>query len=304
MLSLTMPLPAAPRWRERATSWPLLRIVLGLLMVLAPVVLTMALVQATLAKPWRMYWPPLLAAILCVLAYVQYVRRVERRAVPELARAGALRELGAGLGLGALLLALIMALLAACGAYTVTGTVDGAHAWHALLGPLTEQVMVAWFEELLFRAVLLRIIELSLGSVIALPLSALLFALAHLPNEHVTVLAVANTAVAGLMFGALYMLTRRLWLVVGLHFAWNFLSAAVFSVATSGHAATGLLQGHLSGPDWLSGGAYGVEASLVTLVALSLASLLALGVALRRGQLMAPRWRRAAAAAAAQAGAA
>jgi membrane protease YdiL (CAAX protease family) len=147
-------------------------------------------------------------------------------------------------------------------------------------------VFVALVEEILFRGVLFRIPERSLGSWAALALSALIFALAHLPNEGVTPLAVANTAVAGLMFAAAYLATRRLWLAIGAHFAWNFLSDGVFSLPTSGSPARGLLQGQLSGPEWLTGGAYGLEASVLTLAAYSLATALLLRHALRAGRIL------------------
>jgi membrane protease YdiL (CAAX protease family) len=245
----------------------------------------MNLVQQTLEKPMRQVWPQLLCAALCIAGYALYVRKVEKRQLTELSRAGAGRELGAGLAIGAAVF------LIAIGAMTASGVfhIAGANRWTALLSPFSELILVAFFEEILFRGIIFRIVEKSLGSWLALLLSAVLFALAHLPNAGISVLAVAVTAVAGLMFGAAYMVTRRLWLVVGIHFAWNFMSDAVFSLPTSGHPAKGLLQGQLSGPDWLSGGAYGVEASLLTLVIIGAATLWLLMVAERRGQLIARR---------------
>jgi hypothetical protein len=53
---------------------------------------------------------------------------------------------------------------------------------------------------------------------------------------------------------------------MGMHFAWNYLFSAVFSVSVSGHEPNGWLHGSMSGPEWLSGGAYGVEASTMALV--------------------------------------
>jgi membrane protease YdiL (CAAX protease family) len=131
-------------------------------------------------------------------------------------------------------------------------------------------VLVALFEEILFRGVLFRVTERSLGSWAAVVISSVLFALAHLPNEGITALAVGSTFVAGVFFAAAYLATRRLWLAVGLHFGWNFVSDAVFSVTTSGHPAKGLLQARLTGAEWLSGGVYGVEGSALTVVVMAL----------------------------------
>lgn len=286
-------LHATPRpLTRRLLAHPLVRLVIGTLAVVVPVALTMALVQQALDKSMRQVWPQLLAALLCAAGYWLYVRKVEQRPVTELSGAGAGREFGLGAAIGATLILCAIGTLFAAGAFQVAGV----GRWTALLSPLPELILVALFEEILFRGIIFRIIERSLGSWAALALSSAIFALAHLPNAGITLLAVSVTAVAGLMLAAAYMLTGRLWLAIGLHFAWNFTSDAVFSLPTSGHAARGLLQGQLSGPEWLTGGAYGVEASLVTLVLIGAATLLLLRVAIRRGHLVAPYWRRAEAA--------
>jgi hypothetical protein len=63
---------------------------------------------------------------------------------------------------------------------------------------------------------------------------------------------------------------------MGMHFAWNYLFAAVFSVTVSGHESKGWLTGSMTGPEWLSGGAYGVEASAMALLVWAVASILLL----------------------------
>jgi len=268
--------------RSGITRFSLVRIVLGTLAVVLPVALTMFLVHQLVEKSMRGLWPQLLAATLCVLGYRLYVHRIERRRMAELSGAGAGRELGAGLLLGSLLFVGVIGTMAMLGGYRV----DGTSGWEALLVPLTELVLVALFEETLFRGVLYRNLERLLGSWAALAISSLVFGLAHLPNANVTVAGIAVTVVAGLLFAAAYLVTRRLWLPVGMHFAWNFMSDAIFSVTTSGHPGKGILKGQTVGPDWLSGGAYGVEASLVTLVALSAVTVVLLALAHRRGQFL------------------
>lgn len=116
------------------------------------------------------------------------------------------------------------------------------------------------------RGILLRTIERSLGSWIALIVSSAIFAAAHFPNAGISPLAVGFTFVAGLTLAAAYMATQRLWLAIGIYFAWNFTSDAIFSLTTSGHAAKGLIQSQLTGSDWLTGGTYGVEGSAIALV--------------------------------------
>lgn len=287
----TMPLPHSPSTTRsaRLLAIPVSRIVMGAVAVGLPTILAMILIQQ-LDKPLRQIWPFLLCAAMCVAGYALYVRVVEQRRPTELSGAGAARELGLGAAIGAAAFLVVIGAMFASGVFRVAA----ASSWGVVIAPFAELMFVALFEEVLFRGILFRIIEKSLGSWLSLLLSSVLFAVAHLPNDGITVLAVAVTALAGVMFAAAYMLTRRLWLAIGIHFAWNFMSDAVFSLPTSGHPAKGLLQGQLSGPAWLSGGAYGVEASAVTLVVIGGVTLLLLAGAIRRSHVMAPNWHRAA----------
>lgn len=277
MNSASLPL-SAPRLHQRLLARPAIRALLALLCVLAPFALAMVL-SHVVPKPWNAVWPLLLASAGVVGGYVFYVRKVERRAVTELSPAHAWRELGSGLGLGALFVVICTLTLLAAGAYSITGMASPG----VMLKPLPEQVMVALFEEILFRAVIFRLLEKSWGTTVGLAGSTLLFALAHLPNEHFSMLGAVMTAVAALGFAGAWLLTRRLWCAVGLHFAWNYLFDAVVAVPVSGHAARGWLQVSTRGPEWLSGGAYGVEGSVVTLVVWGVAAIVLLSMARRRG---------------------
>jgi len=131
-----------------------------------------------------------------------------------------------------------------------------------------EMMFIGVFEELLSRAIVFRLVERSLGTAAALAISSLLFGLAHLPGDTAGVLSVAIAVVAGVFFGAAFLLTRRLWICIGLHFGWNFTLGYVFAIAVSGHPGKGFVVGELSGPAWVTGGAYGLEASVFTLLVL------------------------------------
>ncbi len=277
-----------PSRAARLLTMPVIRIVIGILAVATPVILTLWLAHATLDKSMRVMWPQFLAAALCVWGYCLFVRKIERRPIAELSPNGAGRELALGaLGAAALVVATIGFLL-----LTKNFQVTGIERWTVLVVPIAELVLVALVEELIFRGIVFAILERSLGSWIALGVTATLFALSHLPNEGVTVLAVAVTAMAGVMLGAAYMATGRLWLAIGIHFGWNYMLGTVFSVAVSGHAGKGLVQAALIGPDWVTGGGYGLEASFEGLVAISIASAFLVRRALRRGRIEQPWWKR------------
>jgi len=266
--AIPSPLSQSLPLRSRLARNPVVRILAGTACVALPLIATMMLVQALVPKELRIAWHHLLAATLCLAGYRFYVRRFEQREAIEAALHGAAPGLLRGLGIGAALSLAVGGALAAAGALEITGSTH----WSAALKPLSEQAMVAVMEELLFRAVLFRIVEARWGTLASLLANVLLFALAHLPNEHITALAVLNTSVAGLALCAAWMLTRSLWLPVGVHFAWNYLFDGVLGVPVSGHAARGWLQVQMSGPEWLSGGAYGVEGSLAALVVWGIAA--------------------------------
>jgi membrane protease YdiL (CAAX protease family) len=261
-----------PTLASRVMANPLVRIVLGIVLTFAAVPLTMIVASQLVAKPYRVVWPQLLAAVLVWFGYRFYVRRIEKRQPTELAMLGMARELGTGLLLGAGLVALTFAVLAALGAYKFGGVNPLSIM---MLVPLAELVLVGMAEEMMFRGVIFGVIERSLGSKSAIVISALVFSLAHLPNEGVSVLAIAVIAAYGVMQAALYMKTRRLWACIGTHIAWNYCVSQVFSSTVSGHAATdGLLRGELVGNAMLTGGVFGVEGSLIALLLIAAAAAL------------------------------
>jgi hypothetical protein len=222
-------------------------------------------------------------------AYAGYVRLIERRPVTELGLKGAPLELGLGALIGIGLLTLTIALVWLLGGYDLG---DGS-PWPVLLPALALALSSGFTEEVLLRGIIFRIVEEVIGTWLALLLTALLFGFLHLGNPGATaVSALAITLEAGVLLGAAYVLTRRLWLAIGLHAGWNFAQGGLFGVPVSGNPVAGLLSARPVGPDELTGGAFGVEASIVAVFICLPAGLVLLALAWRRGQLRPPAWRR------------
>lgn len=200
-----------------------------------------------------------------LLTYRYYVRLIEARPVNELASNHAWREGGAGFLIGGGLMALTVGVLWLLGAYQVLGINNALVLPAALANDLTGAVV----EELLLRAILFRILAEWIGVRWALLLSALLFAGLHLLNPAATLFsAVAVGGGATLLLCAAYLSTRRVWLAVGIHAGWDFAQGGLFGVGTTvaGEVTQGWLQSQTGGPAWLTGGALGVEASVVALL--------------------------------------
>jgi membrane protease YdiL (CAAX protease family) len=110
-------------------------------------------------------------------------------------------------------------------------------------------------------------------------------------NPHASVIAAVGIAFeAGVMLGAAYMLTRSLWLPMGLHAAWNFTQGEVYDIPVSGTPVDGMVNARLSGPPLLTGNGFGLEASIIAIVVATGFGLWLVWLAIRRGHLVQPWW--------------
>ncbi|MFF3614855.1 CPBP family intramembrane glutamic endopeptidase [Streptomyces sp. NPDC002580] len=231
---------------------------------------------------------PVLGAVAAVVVYWAVMRFVARRPMPEIARHGAVREamLGGALGLGFILVSALV--IAACGGYSLSWAGNGFFS--VVASAVAVQAGAAVTEELMFRGLALQALERMFGSRAAVAITALLFGAAHLANPGATAWSGLSIAIeAGAMLGAAFLWRRSIWFVVGLHFAWNA-TEQLLGIPVSGNTAEGLLSVHVSGSGPLTGGSFGLEASMVTvLIGVALAVSMFV-LAHRRGGLL-PRRR-------------
>jgi membrane protease YdiL (CAAX protease family) len=206
--------------------------------------------------------------IAALAAYTVLVRIGEARQPAELALKPAASELLVGLIIGAAMFATVMLILVAGGLYELS-YVGWSPAWKSA-GAAIEAGIV---EELMVRGLMFRLVWRALGPIAAFLVSAAAFGVGHLGNENATAFAVICIALeAGVMFGALYALTGRLWLSIGVHIAWNFAQGYLFGALVSGEPlgpSLALSQARKGYPEWLTGGPFGPEASLAALIVCS-----------------------------------
>lgn len=224
------------------------------------------------------------------VVYKVAIRELGDKPHDDLPLKGALRLTAEGLAIGFLLFAAVVGVAALFGAYRIVGP-GGTSG--LIVGLVSVAILPGFREELLFRGILFRWLEEFGGSWFALAVTSALFGLAHLLNPNATWWSSFAIAVeAGVLLGASYMLTRSLWVPIGLHAAWNFTQGVIFDVPVSGLDSNGLVEARLQGPDWLSGGSFGLEASVVALVLATGVGVWMLVLAKRRGLVFGPMWTR------------
>jgi len=243
-------------------------------------------------SPFGFFVFVVIGSILLVLAWKAVRRWVEGERDREFTLPGAGRELGGGLLAGFLLFSLVTVLVAMLGGIEFVGIRPFGKTqfweWAAIA------VASGMFEETISRGIMLRQLEQLVGTGWALAATSALFGALHMFNPDATWIGAISIMVeAGILLGACYLYTRRLWLAAGLHGAWNFTQAWIFSVPVSGTGQSiGILVTRRNGPLWLTGGDFGLEASMVAVVVGTIAGVFLLWKAYRRHGFVAPMWSR------------
>ena len=117
-------------------------------------------------------------------------------------------------------------------------------------------------EELLFRGYLFQKIR-AWNRRFAIASSAIVFGALHTINGGITPIALVNLVIAGVLLALAYELFGRLWLPIGIHVAWNILTGPILGYSVSGYSSEKTLLAMAgSGPNWLTGGSFGIEGSV------------------------------------------
>ena len=274
----------------RVLSFPLVRLLILVPLLFVGIGISNGFMVKFASQPLLAVAAAVGMALAGLAVYWAFVRVVEQRPVRELSISGAGRELGVGMLVGAGLCTLCFAMLMLLGVYRI----DGVNPLPVMLPALAMAISSGVLEELMWRGGLFRILEEWLGSWIALVVSALVFGLSHYGNEPGALWgSLAITIEAGLLLAAAYMVTRRLWIGIGLHIAWNLAQSGVFSGIVSGSFnQPGLLRSTVEGPAYLTGGNFGLEASIVAVLVCTAAGIAMLVMAVRRGNVVPAFWSR------------
>jgi hypothetical protein len=128
-------------------------------------------------------------------------------------------------------------------------------------------LIISFNEELAFRGYILQRLAQAWGLPAAVVVSSLIFAMVHVLNPNVQPLAMVSLFVAGLLLACAYLVSRSLWLPIGLHIGWNLAEMHLLGFAGSGAPEPALFRSVVDGPEVMTGGAFGPEGGLVGLAA-------------------------------------
>lgn len=269
----------------RATGWAVFSI-FAIVLTFGPAM--EALTHALPTKPALQFLAHAVGALLVLSAYAFLVRFGEQRNPTEIALRAAPAGVVAGLVMGLAMFSTVMAIMTGFGLYRFDYH-GASSAWHGAGLAIESGVL----EEVLVRGVVLRLMWRAFGPWASFTISAVLFGVGHFWNPGATWFTTACIAIeAGVMLGAFYALTGRLWVSIGVHAGWNFTQGYLFGAVVSGgnfgsSIATSTARAQF--PRWLTGGSFGPEASLPAFAVCFVVGALVLFLAWETGRFINPQ---------------
>lgn len=235
-----------------------------------------------------------LIAVGFFLAIWVIARYVDRRPLSDFGLWWSWRwwgEVGIGFLIGALIMTLLFLVQFGAGWVTIQDTfqtnIVGATFAAAFIGQMLRYLAGSFFEELMTRSFLFRLIAEPIGATkigkrgavfISWVITSILFGILHLANPNATLLGAINISMAGVFLGLGIVLTGSLALPIGIHMAWNVFQNNVYGLPNSGQSPnTTMLVTEVTGPTLWTGGAFGPEGGLLSLGAITLGCVLVWG---------------------------
>ncbi|RCX18575.1 hypothetical protein DFP94_106109 [Fontibacillus phaseoli] len=203
-------------------------------------------------------------SITAAILYWLTMKWLAHRDVPELSMKKAVTEVSFGALIGLFFIGISTLIIVLFGGYSFEWLPANANS--VILPTISTALGAAFVEELIFRGIAFQAIEKMLGSRVALIITSLFFGVAHLGNPEATIWgAIAIAVQAGVLLGSAFLWRRSLWFVIGIHFTWNAIEE-LLGIPVSGHPSSGLFSVQVNGPYLLTGGNFGIEASIVPVI--------------------------------------
>ncbi|MCG8484701.1 MAG: CPBP family intramembrane metalloprotease [Clostridia bacterium] len=221
----------------------------------------------------------LMMYLICSFIFISiliflWVKWIEKRKISSIGfyKKGFIKKYFIGFGIGVAMFSSVMLLLSVTRHTVIVENPSmpvGLMSISSILIVLPGWMVQSATEEILSRGWMMNVLGARYNTGLALGVSSVFFALLHIKNPNVTIIAILNIILVGLFLGIYVIKTNDLWGVCGLHCSWNWSQGNVFGLQVSGlQIETGsILQLRLVGADWFTGGAFGPEGGIaVTLI--------------------------------------
>ncbi|HLY69132.1 MAG TPA: CPBP family intramembrane glutamic endopeptidase [Puia sp.] len=227
--------------------------------------------------------------ILTLLGYIIFFKWYENRKVDELKPSAFWKNATGGFISGFILQSLFILVIYYSGNYSVIDL----HPFSFVLQGFIYGLTAGFVAEILILGVGFRIIEEKLGTVIALSIMVMLFVIMHTSAKDATWLSVSSTVVsAGILLPAVYVYTRSLWFPIFLHFAWDFAEPAIYGgINPSLRIDRSWIESKIAGTAILTGGKFGPQSSLQSLIFCSITAFVFLLLAYKKNNFSKPFWK-------------
>ena len=214
----------------------------------------------------------LFSFVFILLLFIFWVKVIEKNSLSSLGfvKRNWLKYLAWGILLSLLQMGVIALVYQVCGIGTFELNELSLEPILFILGLFPFWLLQGGTEEVATRGWLLTRIAARTNLPLAIAISSSLFGILHMGNAGVTFLSVLNIILDGVLAGLLFIYTDSIWLVVAQHGTWNYVQGNLLGFQVSGTGADASIFSFTmgDGPDWLTGGAFGAEGSIITTLVL------------------------------------
>ncbi|QTA56142.1 CPBP family intramembrane metalloprotease [Streptococcus suis] len=211
----------------------------------------------------------LLAFSFISLAIILWARFVEKSPWLGLGirKKGALKDFLLGWGIGAAMLTTCVLLMWGFGAIRISSVQFSPQLFGEFLVLVLAWSVQGTTEELLTRGWMFSSLSAKHNIPVGILVSSLFFTFLHLGNDGLSLIPLLDLTLFAILACLVMLKTGNIWVISGIHAAWNCFQGNVFAFPVSGtQAGQAFIAVETSGPDWLSGGAFGVEGSIISLL--------------------------------------
>lgn len=187
-----------------------------------------------------------------------------------------------GLLAGAVSISIVFAVLLLSGSVYTTDSLSRPVITTSLLTGLLMFIGTGFLEEAFSRGYCITVLKETCSVPAAILISSVLFALLHITNLNVSVTALVNILLVGILLSLMFIRTGSLWMPIGYHITWNYFQGNIFGFAVSGNDQAGIYTTKPHINDILNGGGFGPEGGLVVTAIIAAGIIIELILAKRR----------------------